>query len=219
MKKSILALAILSTLSTAAFADDISYGDDMTAGEFSTIDLFQVPFAEDGETPLENAGGDTFTLTSGAVTQMNIITGTDAGSNEVTVDQSAATKSIANVFLNATVEDTSTDEAPRGIGAGSTVTGKIADITLAQDNILGKLTEDDTTANIVDLTQAGTDGVAGVAIAGSANTVSLIQEGAMNIAQLSVDGTENVISVTQSAENTILNMFLHASADTITIVQ
>ena len=219
MKKSILALAILSTLSTAVFADDISYGDDMTAGEFSTIDLFQVPFAEDGETPLENAGGDTFTLASGTVTQMNIVTGTDAGANEVTVDQSYAIASIANVFLNAQVEDTSTDEAPRGIGAGSTVTGKIADITLAQDNILGKLTEDDTTAHIVTLTQAGTDGVAGVAIAGSTNTVSLTQVGEMNIAQLSVDGTENVIEVTQYADNTILNMFLHSSTQTINIVQ
>ena len=212
MKKSILALAILSTLSTAAFADDLSYGDDMTAGEFSTIDIFQVP-------EVENAGGDIFTLTSGAVTQMNIVTGTDAGANEVTIDQSAATASIANVFLNAQVEDTSTDEAPRGIGAGSTVTGKIADITLAADTLLGKQTEDDTTANIVTLTQAGTDGVAGVAIAGSTNLVTLTQEGTLNVAQLSVDGTENVIEVTQSADNTILNMFLHSSANEITIVQ
>ncbi len=215
MKKHILAVAILSASSSLVLADDLSYGNDMTAGVASTIDLYQIPFAADGETAIENAGGDTFTLTSGSLTQMNIVTGTNGGANEVTVDQSAATASIANVFINAQVVDTTEEPAPRAIGAGNAYTGRIADITTATDGIQDQQATDSTTLNTVTLTQSGTANIAGIAVAGESNTVTLDQSGKNTLAMISNDGHEMGITLTQASDNAVFNVALHSSSFSI----
>ena len=204
MKKHILAVAILSTSSSLVLADDLSYGNDMTAGVASTIDLFQVP-------DVENAGADIFTLTSGTLTQMNIVTGTNGGANEVTVDQSAATASIANVFINAQVEDTTEEPAPRAIGVGNAYTGRIADITAATDGIQDQQTTALTTASNITLTQSGTTNIAGIAVAGDSNSVTIDQSGSNTLAMISNDCQEMSITLTQASDNAVFNVALHSS--------
>lgn len=214
MKKRILALAILSTLTTLVHADDISFVQGTTEG--STIDMYQVPF--NGDVAIINEGSDTIALSSGTNTQMNILTGTETGGNNtITIDQSASTTSIANLAVNAQVVDGA--EALNDVGAGNYATGRIADITPSIDGIKGQKTTSDTTLNTVSITQSGESDMASVAVAGSSNTISLEQSGLADKAFILVDGSNNTVTVAQANDNTTYNLSLHTSDSTITVNQ
>lgn len=214
MKKRILALAILSTLTTLVHADDISFVQGETTG--STIDMYQVPFKDD--VAIINEGSDTLELSSGTNTQMNILTGTETGGkNTITIDQSASTTSIANLAVNAQVVDGA--EVLNDVGAGNYVTGRIADITASIDGIKGQKTTEDTTLNTVSMTQSGESDIASVAVAGSSNTISLEQSGLADKAIILVDGSNNTVTVTQANDNATYNLALHTSDSTITVNQ
>ena len=217
MKKRILALAILSTLTTLVHADDISFVQGTTEG--STIDMYQVPFkGEDGDVAIINEGSDTIVLSSGTNTQMNILTGTETGGqNTITIDQSASTTSIANLAVNAQVVDG--DEVLNDVGAGNYVTGRIEDITASIDGIKGQKTTDDTTLNTVSITQSGESDMASVAVAGSSNTISLEQSGLADKAFILVDGSNNTVTVAQANDNATYNLALHTNDSTITVNQ
>jgi len=222
MKKRILAVAILSTLTTLAHADDFSFVQGTTTG--STIDMYQVPYALDSAgvadptAAIVNDGSDALTLSSGTGTQMNIMTGTETGGqNTLTVDQSGATTSIANVALNAQVIDGSA--VLNDVGAGNYVTGQIADLTAAIDGIKGQQTAADTTLNTITLTQSGTSDIAAIAVAGTSNTVTLSQSGLLDKSMILVDGSNNTVTVAQANDNAVYNLALHASNETITVNQ
>ena len=219
MNKRILTIAVLSALSTLAQADDISFIPDAATG--STIDMYQV-------VDTTNDGTDTVSLSSGVLTQINVLTGTEVGgANTLTIDQSSALSSIANVALNAnlTGNNTGYTDVLNDVGAGayapsdSTANGHIADITLATDGIKGQTTADDTTGNTVTLTQTGVYDVAAIAVAGSNNTVALDQNGNGDISNILVDGSDNTVTVTQDSSYAVYNIAVHASGETITVVQ
>ena len=219
MNKRILTIAVLSALSTLAQADDISFAPG--AGTGSTIDMYQV-------VDTVNDGTDTVALSSGTLTQMNVMTGSEVGgANTLTIDQSAATNSIGNVALNASLPEGSNGygDTLNDVGAGNysggdaTLYGLMADITLAVDGVKGQTTTDDTTGNTVTLTQSGTSDVATIAVAGSANTVELSQSGIGNISNILVDGSNNTVSVAQSNDYAVYNVSIHASGESITIAQ
>ena len=206
MKKRILTIAVLSALSTLAQADDISFAPG--AGLGSTLDMYQVV----GTT---NDGIDTVTLSSGTLSQINVMTGSEVGgANTLTIDQSAASDSIANVALNAglTAGNGSYVDTLNDVGAGayapadSTANGHIADITAAVDGVKGQVTTDATTGNTVTLTQSGTTDVAAIAVAGGTNTVELSQSGIGNISNILVDGSNNTVSVAQINDYAVYNV-------------
>ena len=194
MRKSILAVAVLSSLCGLAQADAISYGGDSASGTVngtsSTIDIYQISGTT--ETNTDNTVTSIDLTQTGAADQINVVQGF-AADNSIKITQEGGA-AIANVVINATLPD-----APNGLG--SQTSGNIADITAA-------------TAGSV-----GSNNDAATADGGTSNTLVLDQTGDNVVANIGIDGSNNIFNITQASANAVLNVVSHGTNINYAIAQ
>ncbi len=190
MKKNILAVAVLSAICGFAQADDVS--NTTAAG---SVDIFQI-----GTTAEDNsaAGAGTLTITSPATNEVNLVQG-NVADNLITIDQSAATTSKANLFINA--NNVNDANFANSYGVGDRVAGHITDVTLSEAGSVG----------------ASYDGTK--ELSGSLNTISLTQAADAEVANISVEGSGNSLTFSQTGVGVILNASIHATNATYVVTQ
>ena len=190
MRKNILAVAVLSAICGFAQADDVS--NTTAAG---SVDIFQI-----GTTAEDNsaAGAGTLTITSPATNEVNLVQGAVAD-NLITIDQSAATTSKANLFINA--NNANDANFANNYGVGDRVAGHITDVTLSEIGSVG----------------ASYDGTK--ELSGSLNTISLTQAADAEVANIAVEGSGNSLTFSQTGAGVILNAAIHATNATYVVTQ
>ena len=205
MKQRLLTLAILASLSSSSFADDISYDHTNTANQ-ATIDIAQVSTTSD-------LTQDSASLLTGINTQINIAVGGNSILNTYSIDQSAATGgSIANLALEA--QDSNANPF-----YGDVKTGRVEDNSQAATGLVTQNTTDTTTNNTITMSQAGDKDIASLSVAGGGNIISLAQSNANNFADVIVDGSNNTLTITQDTANATLATAIRSNGLNLTIAQ
>ncbi len=183
MKKSILAVAVLSMFAGVSQADSIDGGT--AAG---VIDLFQVGATTEtdsgvGITSLsQTAAGGSIALIQGNVVD-----------NITTIGQAGA--STANVSINAQLPDNTIT------GGGDRTTGAITDVTLAIAGAAGSATDPLTaaggTTNTITVAQAADGEVLNMSVDGTSNQVNVSQTLAASIVNVVQHGDLGNITISQ----------------------
>jgi len=187
MKKNILAITVLSSLSGFVYAD---------GGLLSSIDIYQVAGTMEsnsaglGSLMIQQDGG-------GSANKINLVQG-DVSNNLISITQ-VGTGNTTNVILNASLPGNE-------VGGFSDITQAIAASTITSGNTLSvSQTGSNDTANIsilgssntITLSQTANNATANISNVGDNNNISVTQSTAGSVLNLVAHGTNLNYSVSQ----------------------